>query len=56
MVQAVAVMHGVVYDASSSYDASRSYNDNHRRDLLVQGTLEMLAGRGWSYGMVPASS
>ena len=42
MVQAVAMMQGVVYDASSSY------NDSHRRNLLVQGTLERLVGGGQS--------
>jgi len=48
MVQAVTMMQGVVYDASSGYDASSRNNDSHRRDLLVQGTLERLVGRGQS--------
>lgn len=44
MGQAVAIMQGVVYDASSSY------NDSHRRDLLVQGNFECLVGREHSPG------
>lgn len=48
IVQAVTMMQGAVYDASSSSDVSSSYNDSYRRDLLLQGTLERLVGKGQS--------
>ncbi|KAJ7404914.1 hypothetical protein WISP_142768 [Willisornis vidua] len=45
MVQAIATMQGVVFDARSHYDAISSYSDSPRRDLLVQRTLERMVGR-----------
>lgn len=47
-------VQGTLYDASSSYDASRGCNDSPRRHVLVQRTQERVMGR--AHAMVPVSS